>query len=140
MGLHYFVTTTLNTEYTQKNINSLIIRADSFGFVYYDQFFVIGHEEPRIVDIKEAVHKIIYAYKNNLDEGPCVYAKFEDNYMHLWFEKSKKNNFLEVTLSVSTFWERDFEGHEFKDLYRYLRLLLELCNNYSIINLYTYKV
>lgn len=37
MGLHYFVTTTLNTEYTQKNINSLIIRADSFGFVYYDQ-------------------------------------------------------------------------------------------------------
>ncbi|MGB8367294.1 MAG: hypothetical protein WCD44_02950 [Candidatus Babeliales bacterium] len=72
------------------------------------------------------------------DERPKIYAKFQDTDFFIWIYKEKNNllNFFIGDFCVA--WKKEFmDNHYGIDFARYIRLLLRVCNEFTILSLET---
>ena len=143
MSVSYGIYVELDFEFMEKNIFSIIHRASEMGFVY------LANVEDKecfdihvwYLDVAQAVLKLQMVTEEILDNGgPWLRVKFHDTSFFLWIRKSKKGRILVSFGSFEFRWDKQFDrgcSMYTIDLARYVRLLLNICNDMNILKVET---
>jgi hypothetical protein len=92
------------------------------------------YENAPILNYEHASDKIINAAYEKIEGGPSVYTKIDDfSYAYIWFYETEEG-YLEIYLG-------GFGSPKRKDYYidftHYIRIILNLCEDYIILSLCT---
>jgi hypothetical protein len=132
MSVSYSIDVTLDLFYTEENIKYIVAKGKEQKFTYLD------FELCKFLSVDEVVQKILYSHSD--DEARHVRIKFQDTFCFLWFFKSDNGQLIFSIGSFGYKWDRDFSnGRRIYtiDFARYIRLMLEACNDVSILELNT---
>lgn len=133
MSIDYSVNLTLYATYNEENILKILQKGSSLGWIFYDQILGELYEEAPILNAEQALQKILRAIKEDIEGGPTVYVKFANpGYAHLSF--LEENKFLRCDLfGISYLRRKDFEENFHGiDFAFYIKLMLDLCNNFLL--------
>jgi len=135
MSMDYAIAIKLHTECNENNITAILEKGAQKGFRYYDE---IGEmqENPNILDVRTTAKKIIKAQENKPELGPCVYtildiATYENAF--LWFQQSDDGYLM---FRMAAFGCPKKKGY-FIDFAYYIRLCLDLCEDFPVLELKT---
>jgi len=141
MSITYGIDVNINAAYSQQNIHFILEKGAKLGFRYYGCFWE-KNENFVILDIKNTVKEIMKQssepFKNS---EPRVYVKLEDTYF--FFCILNKKDSMEVSLGgFASPWKKEFWNSPYGDTLmidfaRYIRLLLKLCEDFTILKLET---
>ena len=132
MSVSYTITIMLNLKYEESNIdyffqkcleNSIRLHPDSF-------------DNSNELDSSNAATRILTVELE--DEERCVRAKFQDIDFSIWVFKEKNNliNFFIGDFGIK--WRKEFVNDDYGiDFARYIRLLLRVCKDFTILALKT---
>jgi len=138
MSIQYYVNLKLNALYKHENIKKILQRGIDQGFCYYDHILGERYGESPILDVDQAVNKVIKAYEDNLEGGPCVYTKInETTYGYLYFfeiEELLEFSLGDFGLTHKKYFEEDVYHIDFD---YYIRMALDLCKDFAIQELKT---
>ncbi len=132
MGILYTVEILLDLKYEKHNIdyffqkcieNNINLYSDTFDNVY-------------ALDSNSAATQILAVEIDN--EKPKVHAKFQDTDFFMWIYK-KKNNLISFFIGdFGITWKKEFINDDYGiDFARYIRLLLRICKDFTILELKT---
>ncbi len=134
MSKDYSIKITLETAFNEFNIQKILKKGSNKGFKYYDHVWGERYENSPLLDAAGATQKIIKARINNLEEGPCVYSVLEkDSNAHFYFYESE-DGYLEF--HIGAFGCPKKKGY-WIDFAYYIRMFLDLCEDFPILELKT---
>jgi hypothetical protein len=133
MSLGYSVTVRISMNYAEQNIYLIMKNGISkFNFKYYLIDYIKLNCIGRELNLEEAVEVLI---NGTPDETlNCIVAKYQDTHFFLHFI----NEHYYLTIMFSTFfnpWVRSYDGGEDVDISRYISLMLDLVEDYKILEL-----
>jgi len=135
MSMDYSIAIKLHTECNEENVEAILENGTRKGFRYYDQIGEV-RDTPDILDARQVAKKIIEAHDTKPEFGPCVYTMLDtttyDN-AYLWFYEVD-DGFLEFQMG-------SFGSPKKKDIFidfdYYIRMCLDLCKNFQILEVRT---
>lgn len=130
MSRTYLISTRLDAEFNESNIQAVLERGLPESLIYYKYM----DEDGTPLNINEATDS---AFKGDKDWDVNTLAiKVEDTYAKLIFSMDK-NNMMNVMLSgLSHLWFRKFKnGDEDIDVARYAKVLLNLTQDFKILEM-----
>jgi len=133
MSVFYSVEIVLNLRYEKNNIDCFFQKClENNMLLYTNPFDNLLNE----LDSSDAAAKILAIEIE--DEERRVYTKFQDTDFFIAVYK-EKNNILSFSISgFGPTWEKDFfHDHYSIDFARYIRLLLRICRDFTILELKT---
>ena len=138
MSTQYFIDLKLNASYNEETIGHILQHGEMLGFSYYDASKGIGTDSI-IPSAKDATKIFIKSIEDKYEDGSILRVKVDDNtYAFLNFYKSEEGWF---TVSLGGFGSpkrKDFEGSVYHiDFDHYIRLALDLCKDFAIVELKT---
>ncbi len=138
MSIQHAVSVILNGHYKKENIQNILQKGISKGFIYYDHILGERYEESPVLDAERAAEKVIKALKEDTDGGPSVYTHFDDNNGFLFFYKFE-DQLIEFRIgSFGSPIRKDFKDNVYSiDFDHYIRMVLDLCKDFAIIKLET---
>jgi hypothetical protein len=131
----YSIDIKLATECNKDNIATILEKGAQKGFKYYDEIGEIK-ETPGILDAKQVAQKIIKAYVIKPEYGPCASTTLDGGYdtnAGFWFYKLDDGC---LEFHMGDFGCPKKKGY-FIDFAYYIRLCLELCEDFPILELKT---
>ncbi len=132
MGISYSVESFLNLKYEKINIDYFFQKClENNIHLYADSFDKLNE-----LDSRNAAARILSV---ELDpEDRCVDAKFQDTDFSIWVYK-EKNDLLSISIgSFGIKWRKEFiNDHYDIDFARYIRLLIRVCKDFTILALET---
>lgn len=138
MSMEYSIDVTLGISYNTLNIQKILERGTSIGFIYFDQNIDqnIFYADAPIITSEQATQKVMIALEKDLDYGPAVYTKIQDTYVYMAFYKDSKNN-INIYFSKNGYaWKNDWaETGVDEDVIRYTRVFLQLIDLFRITKL-----
>lgn len=146
MSFTHSVNVTLYAEYTIPNIERILLRGQNqLGFIYEDNILDQEIHDPQKIDPREAAQKIMQAYELNLDLGSRVKTILKEDprtkQTNLWFNESVQlwfntgdAGYLRVSMGAFNNEKENDYGIDFD---HYIRLCLDLCLDFPIIELST---
>lgn len=143
MSATYSVYCTLQATNTKKNIRAIIKRGAEIGCIYYNDIWKKHDSDSVTLSIENAVKVMMDRSPEVLvDFGPSIYTKFEDTYFVFRINPNFDNNLLNVSMgAISHPWRKEFwnspEDVLMIDFARYIRLMLKLCDDFTILKLKT---
>ena len=141
MSVIYALDVKLIDKYDNEKMSQIIKRGMEIGFIFYDHICGERYTDSPVLNVEGAMKKMLnYSEEITWDGEPNIYTKFQDTYFYFWVGKSEEG-FLVVHLGGINFpWKKDFWNgavdHGF-DFARYLRLLLKLCEDFTIVEVRT---
>jgi len=136
MNIDYSIKIKLHVECKEENIKKILVRGEQQGFKYYDHVMGVQYSEASILDARGATQKIIKAYKDKPEDGPCVYTILNsttETCAFLWFYKSD-DGLLEFQMgAIGCPKKKDM----FIDFDYYIRMCLDLCKDFQILEVRT---
>jgi len=132
MGIIYSVRAVLDLKYEKDNIDYLFQKClENNIHLYADSFDKLNE-----LDSSSAANRIL-----SIDlecEDRCANAKFQDTDFFIRIFK-KKNNLIKFSIGgFGRIWRREFiNDHYGIDFARYIRLLLRICRDFTILALET---
>lgn len=145
MSREYGIYTTLGLSFTQENMQILIQKTSAIGFIYLTE-----KEDKELFNIKiryftidQAISKLLMMAER-MDEYdlPFLHVKYQDTdfYFRLY---ENKNKLIEMGIGVFGFcWNKHPEYGDNEstiDFSRYIRLLLNVCSDITLLRLETYS-
>ena len=132
MGTSYSIEVFLDLQYKKSNIDYLFQKCIENNIYLYSDTFDDVHK----LDSSDAAARILTVKLE--DEVHCVDAKFQDTDFSIWIYK-EKNNLLSISIgSFGIIWRKEFMDGSYRiDFARYIRLLLRVCKNFTILSLET---
>ena len=133
MSKIYSVEVILEASHDLFNIALLLEKGASLGFVYHDHVDGKMYNLAPVLSAKDAAQKIINYDFIKDEAAPSVYTIYEDDGFFLWCFQSE-DQFLKV--SIGGFGNpKEKDGS--LDFAHYIRLLLDLCDDFVILSLTT---
>jgi len=132
MSTFYSIRILLDLKYEKNNINYLFKKClENNTRLHIDPFANLSE-----LDSNDATTQILTVALE--DEERCVRAKFQDTDFSIWIFK-KKNNLISFFIGdFSLKWKKEFiNGNYGIDFARYIRLLLRICRDFTILELKT---
>jgi len=134
VSIVYSIEITLDVAYTSENIAKILELGQKKGFIYYDDILDNTSEKLHRINAPEAAKKIIENFNLQLEEGPAVLTILENSSSaHLWFNKNNDNG---LDFSIGTFNCPRKKG-SYIDFAYYIRMALDLCEDFSIFGVQT---
>jgi len=132
MSVFHSVEVILDLKYEKNNIDYFFQKCLENNMLLYTEPF----DNLNKLDSDSATTKILAVEIE--DEERRVYTKFQDTDFSVAIYK-EKNNLLSFSISgFGPTWEKDlFHDHYDIDFARYIRLLLKICKNFTILALQT---
>jgi len=132
MSISYSIEFFLDLKYEKNNIDYLFQKCIENNICLYSDTFDNVYE----LDSKGAATQILAIEVD--DEKPKVHAKFQDTDFFIWIYK-EKDNLLSISIgSFGRIWRKEFvDGCYDIDFARYIRLLLRVCRDFTILKLET---
>ena len=135
MSMYYSIEMKLHAECNEKNVETILEKGAQKGFRYYDEIGEV-RDSPGILDSKTTAQKIIKAQVNKPELGPCVHtildvATYENAF--LWFQQSDDGY---LAFHMGAFGCPKKKGY-FIDFAYYIRLCLDLCEDFPVLELKT---
>lgn len=130
MSTDYSIKFKLHASYNEANIEKVLRRGTEKSFTYYDHVLGERYEESPVLNAKQAAKKIVDAYNDKLEGGPCVYTSFDKGSIaFIWFYKSD-DGWLELYIGgFGNIKKKEY----FMDFNYYIRLFLDLCVDFVIV-------
>jgi hypothetical protein len=145
MSRDYSVYMTLGLPFIQKNVQFIVQKADDLNFVYLadsddNKLFDIS---TRYLNVNQAVSKLFTMAEKMTDyESPFLRAKYCDTDFFLRLYEAE-NKAISIGVAVFGFrWDKKFEQGSSSytiDFARYIRLLLSVCNDLTILEVETHS-
>ena len=132
MSISYSISIILNLKYEKNNIEYLFQQCLENNMCFYADPF----DKLSKLDSSGATTRMLTVELE--DEERNVYAKFQDTDFSIWVYKRKNNliNFFIGNFGIR--WKKEFiHGGYGIDFARYIRLLLRVCRNFTILELKT---
>ena len=131
MSLSYVIKIKLDALYTEENIKKILERGAFKGFIYYDQITFEKYSDIPVINPKQAAHKIMNAYKAKKE--PVVYTTLDKELeADFWFYETA-DEWLEFQVNGAGIIKKDF----YIDFAYYIRLFLDLCDDFCVLELRT---
>jgi len=134
MSISYSIDNTLVLLYIEDNIKYIITCGMQKGFIYLD------NESQKILSINDVIQKILYFDFEN--EASHITVKFQDTKFFLWFFKSDNDLLIFSIGSFAYRWDKQFERESKMytiDFSRYIRLLLNIYSDVTLLKLETFS-
>jgi hypothetical protein len=130
MSIFYSIEVILNLKYEKNNITYLFQKCIENNIHCYVPF-----STPKL-NSSDASEQILNVKLENEDR--YIHSKFQDTDCSIWIFK-EKNNLINFSIGgFSLIWRKDFlDGSHRIDFARYIRLLLRVCNEFTILALET---
>ena len=130
MGILYTIEILLDLKYEKKNIDYIFQKCIENNICLYIPFSKLE------LDSNNAAVKIFAVAIE--DEKPKVHAKFQDTDFFIWIYK-EKNNLLSFFIGdFGITWKKEFINGDYSiDFAQYIRLLLKVCKDFTILALET---
>lgn len=135
MSILYSISITLDAEYNNITIRNILEKGRAKGFIYYDNILDQYNDNPSTIQPEDAAHKLIQAQELSLELGPRILTILDqdgDN-ASIWFYK--KDNYT-IEVDISAFGCPRRKGM-FLDFAYYIRMLLDLCEDFPVMELKT---
>ena len=132
MSISYSIEISLNFRYEKNNIDYLFQKfLENNIRLYFDDFY-----DANKLDSSGAAARILSVKLE--PEDRCVDAKFQDTDFSIWVYK-EKNDLLSISIgSFGKIWRKEFINDDYgTDFARYIRLLLRVCKDFTILELKT---
>lgn len=133
MSTEHVVETVLYAEFSQINIEKVLRRAITHGLICYDHIAGKHYGSSPIISAEEAAVKVIKAYNDKSEFGPCVYATYCNDNFFIWFYKNDEG-FLRFDIGGIGAPKR--KDHMF-DFAHYIYLALKWSEDFPIYSLKT---
>ncbi|MDR3549891.1 MAG: hypothetical protein P4L31_00620 [Candidatus Babeliales bacterium] len=138
MSIQYYIDLKLNATYSKENIIKILQQGLKRDLCYYDHILGERYENSPTLNAEQAANKVIKALEENIDGGPCVYAKIEETNGFLSFYKSEDGWFEFRIGGFGSPNKKDFlDGVYYIDFDYYIRMALDLCKGFAIVELKT---
>ena len=141
MSINYSVDLRLKAVFNEEKVGLILQKGKDIGFIYYDHICGERYSTSPVLNVNDATRKMLdYSEEIVSDGGPNIWTKFEDTYFTLWIREYEKG-FIDVFIAGTSYpWKKDFWNgavdHGF-DFARYIRLLLKLCEDFTIVEVRT---
>lgn len=134
MSRNYFVDITLFAEFQKKsNILKILEKGCQLGFIYHDHITSKTYESSPILTPNHALEKVFKSIELNTEEGPTVYTRInEDSYAFLAFYDDEKLIKCSMFAMTNIIRKRFEENYYEIDFAFYIKLMLDLCNDFAI--------
>ncbi len=131
MSISYSISIILNLEHTKKNIEHIFQQCiENNMYLYADPFDKLSE-----LDSANAAVRILTFELE--DDERNIFVRFQDTDFFMWIYN--KNNL--INLSIGAFgilWRKEFmSGYYGFDFARYIRVLLRVCSDFTILSLET---
>jgi hypothetical protein len=136
MSMDYAIKINIYAPYTQETIYKILHRGSKKKFIYHDYVFGVRYKDSPIIDAQAGAVKIINAYNNDIEGGPSILVIVDtvsDNNVFFWFEKVEGGG---LKFTMGDFSNPLKKGH-FIDFAYYIRMALDLCEDFSIFEVRT---
>ena len=133
MSRIYLIKTTLDVLYSEEAIERVLERGIVVSLRYYDHQDGVIDDLPLAFDLKGAVRKIIDYDLGEEGCGPSIYVICEHGEFILWCYKTDCG---QLSVSIGSFSGPKEKDGSFDFAY-YIRLLLDLCDDFAILSLKT---
>ena len=143
MSKIHFIDTIFKEKFSEKNIDRILRKGLDLGFVYFKNILDEDFVPNEIICLDKALNKIL-SYKRPItnvisDENSIIETRFKDTHFSLDIGQSEEGLLKVSIFDFTNAWKKEFWNHQERycalDVERYLRLLLKLCEDFTIINL-----
>ena len=132
--MYYSISIKLHAECNKDNIAKILERGAQKGFRYYDEIGEIKTGSQELLDTKTIAQKIIDAHVTKPEYGPWVKTILEgDSSAFLGFRKTD-DGFLEIDMGGIGCAKKKIY---FIDFDYYIRMCLDLCTDFQILEVRT---
>ena len=130
MGISYSIDVVLDLKYEKNNIDYLFKKCIENNICLYRDSFDLTR-----LDSRNAANQILNMKLE--EEERCVRAIFQDTDFSIWIYS--KNNLISFLIGDFGFkWRKEFmDGYHGFDFARYIRMLLIVCKDFTILELKT---
>ncbi len=130
MGISYSINIVLDLKYEKKNIEYFFKKCSENNICLYRDSFNLTR-----LDSKNATNQILNMKLE--EEERCVRAIFQDTDFSIWLYN--KNNLISFSIDdFGMIWRKEFmDGCYSFDFARYIRTLLIICKDFTILELTT---
>jgi len=131
MSVSYTIKIVLDLKYEETNIDYFFQKCIENNIHLYPDSFDNSND----LDSSNAATRILTVELE--DEERCVRAKFQDTDFSIWiFKKNNLINFFIGDFGIK--WKKEFINDDYGiDFARYIRLLLRICRDFTILELET---
>jgi hypothetical protein len=140
MSRLYIIAAILNTPHNEKNIAHIFQRGLDLGFIIYDKYDQDEDIYFKALDSNQAAStllKLLEAPENDLWNA-FLTVKFEDIEFSIRITPNDSNTRVSIVLPSFPVWQRYLGDDDTIDFARYIRFLLALCKDFSILELKTF--
>jgi hypothetical protein len=132
MSTTYTIDATLNAKYTPQNMLCILQEGSKANFLYYQ---TISHKAP-ISDLEKALDVLLATDPNSGDS--FINIVFQETDFFISFFKSDDEKLKVSIMAFGAPWRADFRDNiRMVNLARYIRLLLQLCKDFIVLELKT---
>lgn len=135
MSISHYIDLKLRAPYNKGNIKQILQRGTKNGFCYFDHSLGERYTNAPVLDDEGAANKVLKAFKEKAEDGPCVFTKIEqENFGYLCFRETE-DGYLEFSFGgFSSPQKKSFkDSHTHIDFSFYIKLCLDLCQDFAII-------
>jgi hypothetical protein len=139
MSLSYSVEVLLDCRINENTLNEIFKNCERLGFIFYDYELGKSYEEAPVLSHNKAL-KIVFERMNEAYiNGAAWYGVIEGHAMHFWFYQKESHMEVQIgtfsNIRTSTFlYPKDEHAIDFG---WYIKLLVDICRNFKIIELHT---
>lgn len=134
MSIVYSIEVKLDVSYSKDIVCKILAKGKNKGFIYYDKIINQDIDNPLPILPEEAAVKLIQAQELLLDLGPRVLTILGgDDNASLWFYKNDDGT---INIDMGAFGCPRKKGN-YIDFSYYIRMMLDLCDDFPIIELKT---
>jgi len=137
MGIWHNVNSVIEAEYNERTIRAVLKKGEELGFIYYDNDAQLTDKGYPRIGLEQAVNKVLVESRQKTDGGPNAYTNIGETICFLWFFRTENNN---VKVSMGGFGvpkRKDFEYFYTIDYAFYMRLLLKICSDFTVLHVET---
>jgi len=132
VGILYTIEILLELKYEKNNIDYFFQKCLENNICLYSDTFDNVYE----LDSSGAATQMLRVEID--DEKPKVHAKFQDTDFFIWIYKEKNNLISFFIGDFGIIWRKKFINYHYNiNFARYIRLLLRVCRNFTILELKT---
>lgn len=133
MSLGYSISTSIDLIYIEKSIESILAKGLQLGFNYYEYSLGMVEVNGPSLNIKEALHSILI--DKTQSKLYCIVVQYNDTYFTMDFI-SQNGNILLMFSDFTYPWLKKFDdGEDDIDIGRYAKILLDLVQDFKILEM-----
>jgi hypothetical protein len=139
MSLSYSVEALLDCRIDESTLNKIFRNCERLGFIFYDYELGKSYEEAPILYQNKALRVALERMNEDYINGAAWYGLIEGHSMHFWFYQ--KETHMEVHIgSFGNIRKNAFQYPQNEhaiDFGWYIKLMVDICENFKILELHT---